>query len=178
MIFAFKLFFYIRLIFFPAPIRIFPTPSKIVVRPSGNAFLHCQAYGKPQPRITWTQDSQPIRSGGKFRVFENGTLIISQVGPEDMGDYMCQADNGVSTPAQRIMMLSLRGKSFTFISIMMLSLRGKSFTFISFMMLSLRGKGPVNIFYWGGWDQCISNYQFEKSICPFAFCTGPPPNRY
>ncbi|XP_033735426.1 papilin-like isoform X3 [Pecten maximus] len=89
-------------------IGIFPTPAKIVVKPGGNAFLHCQAYGTPRPSVSWTQGGTPVQSGGRFAVFDNGTLIISQVNVRDTGDYVCMATNGVSTPAQRIMMLAIR----------------------------------------------------------------------
>ncbi|XP_060068958.1 papilin-like isoform X3 [Ylistrum balloti] len=89
-------------------IGIFPTPAKIVVKPGGNAFLHCQAYGTPRPSVSWTQGGTPVRSVGRFAVFDNGTLIISQVNVQDTGDYVCMATNGVSTPAQRIMMLAIR----------------------------------------------------------------------
>ncbi|XP_021340999.1 papilin-like isoform X4 [Mizuhopecten yessoensis] len=89
-------------------IGIFPTPAKIVVKPGGNAFLHCQAYGTPRPSVSWTKGGNQVLSGGKFAVFDNGTLIISQVNVQDTGDYVCMGSNGVSTPAERIMMLSIR----------------------------------------------------------------------
>ena len=91
------------------PITIFPTPSTIVVRPGENAFLHCQAYGSPQPTVTWTKDGQSIASGGRYYMYQNGTLIISNTQQTDISDYTCTARNGRSSPAQRLVRLSLQG---------------------------------------------------------------------
>ncbi|XP_078313590.1 uncharacterized protein LOC111130469 isoform X3 [Crassostrea virginica] len=90
------------------PITIFPTPAKIVVQPGMNAFLHCQAYGNPRPRVSWSRDGYDVSRDPRFTVYPNGTLIIQRTLEQDMGSYLCVANNGVSTPAQRIVMLQLR----------------------------------------------------------------------
>lgn len=91
------------------PITIFPTPAKIVVQPGMNAFLHCQAYGNPRPRVDWSRDGYDVSRDPRFSVYPNGTLIIQRTLEQDMGSYLCVANNGVSNPAQRIVMLQLRG---------------------------------------------------------------------
>ena len=96
--------------FHTVPITIFPTPAKIVVQPGMNAFLHCQAYGNPRPRVSWSRDGYDVSRDPRFTVYPNGTLIIQRTLEQDMGSYLCVANNGVSTPAQRIVMLQLRGK--------------------------------------------------------------------
>uniref|UniRef100_K1PKN2 Papilin n=1 Tax=Magallana gigas TaxID=29159 RepID=K1PKN2_MAGGI len=90
------------------PITIFPTPAKIVVQPGMNAFLHCQAYGNPRPRVAWSRDGYDVSRDPRFSVYPNGTLIIQRTLEQDMGSYLCVANNGVSNPAQRIVMLQLR----------------------------------------------------------------------
>ncbi|KAL3875221.1 hypothetical protein ACJMK2_038145 [Sinanodonta woodiana] len=90
------------------PIRILPTPDTIIVKPGHTAFLHCQAQGSPQPRISWTKSNDPIRSGGRFNVFENGTLLIARTQPEDIDFYVCRAENGISVAVQRTVRLSLK----------------------------------------------------------------------
>ncbi|KAK3093856.1 hypothetical protein FSP39_021105 [Pinctada imbricata] len=90
------------------PIGIFPTPPKIEVKPNGNAFLHCQAYGNPRPTVTWTKNGRPLPNDRRYVVYPNGTLIIFNSKQEDMGDYLCVASNGVSSPAQRVVKLNMR----------------------------------------------------------------------
>ncbi|XP_052057673.1 papilin-like isoform X2 [Mytilus californianus] len=90
------------------PITIFPTPATIVVRPGDNAFLHCQAYGSPQPTITWTKSGQRVANTGRFYVYPNGTLIITDTQQADIDDYTCTARNGRSSPVQRLVRLSLQ----------------------------------------------------------------------
>ncbi|KAK3581415.1 hypothetical protein CHS0354_016277 [Potamilus streckersoni] len=90
------------------PIRILPTPDTIIVKPGHTAFLHCQAQGNPQPRISWTKKNELIQSGGRFNVFENGTLLIAHTQPEDIDFYVCRAENGISVAVQRTVRLSLK----------------------------------------------------------------------
>lgn len=101
-------------ILFSVPLGIFPTPKTIIVRPGENAFLHCQAYGSPQPSVSWSRyknNAVISISDGRFFVFKNGTLIIYNVREEDKDVYVCVASNGVSSPAQRILKLEIRGKT-------------------------------------------------------------------
>ncbi|CAC5396232.1 unnamed protein product [Mytilus coruscus] len=90
------------------PITIFPTPATIVVRPGDNAFLHCQAYGSPQPTITWTKSGQSVANTGRYYVYPNGTLIITDTQQADIDDYTCTARNGQASPVQRLVRLSLQ----------------------------------------------------------------------
>ncbi|KAL5008286.1 hypothetical protein ScPMuIL_013867 [Solemya velum] len=89
------------------PIGIFPTPEQIIVRPGQPAFLHCQVYGQPRPDVSWSKGSSPITNSGRYKVFDNGTLIIDHVQEGDRGDYECVAVNGISNPVRRTISLSL-----------------------------------------------------------------------
>ena len=97
-------------IFIPVPIGILPGPDTIMVKPNHMAFLHCEVYGNPKPMVSWRKNGLSIMSDGRYEVFRNGTLLIRRTEEDDMGSYTCEADNGVSTPVQNSMKLTLRGK--------------------------------------------------------------------
>ncbi|XP_053376969.1 papilin-like [Mercenaria mercenaria] len=90
------------------PIGILPGPDKIMVKPNRQAFLHCEVYGNPKPRVSWQKSLTDIRSGGHYETFSNGTLLIRRATEEDIDSYTCTADNGVSTPVQKTIKLELR----------------------------------------------------------------------
>lgn len=74
-------------------------------------ILTCHFAGNPTPLVTWSirsrrqrhrvalsfseDDSSEASSpdGGRVRVFNNGTLIVSSVGEDDGGNYSCSATN-------------------------------------------------------------------------------------
>ena len=65
-----------------------------------NITLTCNASGKPQPSVSWTQL-------GRFEVLSNTSSLtivnVSRPGtPENMIQYQCTASNGVETPATDI----------------------------------------------------------------------------
>ena len=49
------------------------------------------------------------RSDGKLAVYGNGTLIITKVGPRDVGTYECLADNGIAGTLRRKIDVQIRG---------------------------------------------------------------------
>ncbi|KAH3844436.1 inactive tyrosine-protein kinase 7-like [Dreissena polymorpha] len=79
-----------------------------MVKPSSQAFLHCEVYGNPKPSVSWTKNGSPLRSSSRYETFSNGTLLIRSATPGDADSYTCRADNGVSTPVDRTIKLSLR----------------------------------------------------------------------
>ena len=91
------------------PLRIQSSPEKIIVKPGENAFLHCQVFGNPQPRVTWTKNGRKVVTNGRHHAFDNGTLIITTVREHDIGDYECRADNGISGSATRTVALVIKG---------------------------------------------------------------------
>ena len=67
--------------------------------------IQCPTSGVPTPTVTWTKDGQVIPNGGKYKVQEDGSLVISEAGGDDNGKYTCTADsvagkNSVSSMVQ------------------------------------------------------------------------------
>ncbi|KAL8614574.1 hypothetical protein ACOMHN_066716 [Nucella lapillus] len=83
------------------PLSILQTPPSITVGPGVNAYLHCQAFGTPSPSVAWSYRGNPIYSGGRMVVFNNGTLLVSVVTERDAGSYTCTAQNGVDNPLSK-----------------------------------------------------------------------------
>ncbi|XP_050294550.1 uncharacterized protein LOC126734833 isoform X2 [Anthonomus grandis grandis] len=63
--------------------------------------LYCSATGNPSPKITWQRlDGKPINRGAWQDSHVTGsTLNITTVNREDMGKYLCTADNGIPPAA-------------------------------------------------------------------------------
>ncbi|XP_050455183.1 uncharacterized protein LOC126853449 [Cataglyphis hispanica] len=72
----------------------------ISVQEGKNIRLRCAASGKPQPVIQWTRIDDSMIPMGTWQVnsIKNPTFNISVVTREHMGDYVCNANNGI-TPA-------------------------------------------------------------------------------
>ncbi|KAH3848603.1 uncharacterized protein LOC127874886 [Dreissena polymorpha] len=90
------------------PIVVLSGPDTIMVKPSNQAFLHCEVYGNPKPSVSWTKNGSPLRSRSRYKTFSNGTLLVRSATPGDADSYTCRADNGVSSPVERTIKLSLR----------------------------------------------------------------------
>ena len=92
------------------PVTFGEMQSVVTVDYGGTAMLHCMAYGKPTPRITWLKGGAEVFYDGT-RVLQaaNNTLIIRSATPADQGDYICEARNDVGRPEQRIIVLSIQG---------------------------------------------------------------------
>lgn len=62
-------------------------------------FLHCLTDGSPRPNILWTTPggqvlSQP-QTTGRYRLMDNGTIVIHHTKLHDQGNYICRAKNTV-----------------------------------------------------------------------------------
>ncbi|KAM7412990.1 hypothetical protein PAMA_020396 [Pampus argenteus] len=83
---------------------ILTRPRGIIRSVSGEPlFLHCLSDGSPKPRIYWTMPGGHTLTGpqvlGRFRLLENGTLIIGDTTVLDRGNYICRARNDVGEAA-------------------------------------------------------------------------------
>jgi hypothetical protein len=70
-----------------------------------SAEFSCQVSGSPEPLIEWLHNGEKISpSSSRFSAFFSGgraTLKISEVQPEDEGEYSCRASNSAGTESTK-----------------------------------------------------------------------------
>ncbi|XP_035227979.1 neuroglian-like isoform X2 [Stegodyphus dumicola] len=83
--------FYLNVLALPPTITERPDPvtSSVV---SSMVTLRCRVFGAPNPKIKWLRENQELK-GDRFQVQENGDLEITDVRPQDEGEYTCYATN-------------------------------------------------------------------------------------
>ncbi|CAL4087963.1 unnamed protein product, partial [Meganyctiphanes norvegica] len=87
-------------------------PQDAAATLGGVAVIPCYAQGFPKPTVTWRRQqgdvinqygnsglSQGLGSGS--RVVANGSLVLTNVRPDDEGRYVCEAVNGVGAGLTR-----------------------------------------------------------------------------
>ncbi|XP_041119579.1 obscurin-like protein 1 isoform X2 [Polyodon spathula] len=78
--------------------RFLAYPRPLVVQSGTDAALKCQIAGDPRPAVIWERANKKLHPDGRYRLFEDGNvynLIISRVGAEDSGQYICKAKNSI-----------------------------------------------------------------------------------
>eukprot|EP00095_Tigriopus_kingsejongensis_P011549 maker-scaffold33_size549341-snap-gene-4.31 protein:Tk11549 transcript:maker-scaffold33_size549341-snap-gene-4.31-mRNA-1 annotation:"PREDICTED: lachesin-like" len=87
------------------------TSSDVTVSEGQNAILFCQAYGQPVPSLIWRKENgKPfiIKDGPtkkKVNEYRGEELHLHKIKREDMGAFMCIANNGVPpTVSQRVVL--------------------------------------------------------------------------
>uniref|UniRef100_A0A4W2HFN1 Protein tyrosine kinase 7 (inactive) n=1 Tax=Bos indicus x Bos taurus TaxID=30522 RepID=A0A4W2HFN1_BOBOX len=71
-------------------------PERTTVYQGHTALLRCEAQGDPKPLIQWKGKDRildPTKLGPRMHIFQNGSLVIHDVAPEDSGRYTCIAGN-------------------------------------------------------------------------------------
>nr|XP_055119115.1 inactive tyrosine-protein kinase 7 isoform X5 [Symphalangus syndactylus] len=71
-------------------------PERTTVYQGHTALLQCEAQGDPKPLIQWKGKDRildPTKLGPRMHIFQNGSLVIHDVAPEDSGRYTCIAGN-------------------------------------------------------------------------------------
>ena len=71
--------------------------------------IQCPTSGVPTPTVTWTKDGQQIPNGGKYKVQEDGSLVINEADGDDNGQYTCTADS-VAGKDSKSSMVKINGK--------------------------------------------------------------------
>uniref|UniRef100_UPI00358F47A4 limbic system-associated membrane protein-like isoform X5 n=1 Tax=Myxine glutinosa TaxID=7769 RepID=UPI00358F47A4 len=84
------------------PPQIYNMTGDITTDEMSNVSLHCRATGNPEPQVTWKRILPP---GHEWRRSE---VNLPSVMRKDAGTYECSARNGVTTPARRQMILTIR----------------------------------------------------------------------
>ncbi|XP_042343288.1 immunoglobulin superfamily member 10 [Plectropomus leopardus] len=77
---------------------ILTRPRGIIRAMSGEPlFLHCLSEGNPRPRIYWTIPGGHTLTRpqvlGRYKLLENGTLIVQDTTLHDRGNYICRAQS-------------------------------------------------------------------------------------
>ncbi|XP_058827273.1 tyrosine-protein kinase-like otk [Topomyia yanbarensis] len=73
----------------------------------GTVHIHCVATGDPKPTVQWDKDLQYLHSSNqseenRFRILENGTLVLSEVHLEDDGKYGCTIGNSAGLKREEV----------------------------------------------------------------------------
>ena len=55
--------------------------------------IQCPTSGVPTPTVTWTKDGEEILNDGRYRIQDDGTLLINEALEEDSARYACIADS-------------------------------------------------------------------------------------
>uniref|UniRef100_A0A182VZ42 Interference hedgehog n=1 Tax=Anopheles minimus TaxID=112268 RepID=A0A182VZ42_9DIPT len=76
--------------------RAFTLPQNVSVLPGDTVLLECPGVGNPVPVPAWTR-ANGIPLNGRARIQDYG-LQLSNVHPEDEGQYMCRLQNGIDPP--------------------------------------------------------------------------------
>lgn len=87
--------------------------GSIQVVEMGTVFIHCVATGDPKPTIQWDKDLQYLHSTNqseedRFRILENGTLVLMEVRLEDDGKYGCTIGNSAGLKREEVHLVVLR----------------------------------------------------------------------
>ena len=68
----------------------------------GNAELYCDYKGNPIATISWIKNNEPIKYSEKFMItyaienhFNRSTLTVKDIAMEDLGEYLCRAENSI-----------------------------------------------------------------------------------
>ncbi|XP_064487530.1 cell adhesion molecule Dscam2-like [Ornithodoros turicata] len=72
--------------------------------------IDCFATGSPSAKMRWlrleegSENTRELRISGRPRVVAhfNGTLVISVLNFQDIGRYVCEADNGIPPPLRKV----------------------------------------------------------------------------
>ncbi|XP_055532558.1 tyrosine-protein kinase-like otk isoform X2 [Wyeomyia smithii] len=73
----------------------------------GTVHIHCVATGDPKPTIQWDKDLQYLHSSNqseenRYRILDNGTLMLSEVHLEDDGKYGCTIGNSAGLKREEV----------------------------------------------------------------------------
>ena len=75
------------------------------------AVLECSPpRGHPEPEVKWRRNDEIIAIDGRIRISGSGNLVISDLQPEDAGNYQCVAQNMAGQRESTVAQLNVRGK--------------------------------------------------------------------
>ena len=73
--------------------------------------LHCAAVSVPTPSITWLKDNKPLhlQTTDRINITDDGTLVIRDATPQDVGEYQCVGNNPAGTATGLVVLWSEGG---------------------------------------------------------------------
>ncbi|XP_031782439.1 contactin [Nasonia vitripennis] len=86
-----------------------PLEPETYAAEGGNVTLICNPEAAPRPKFTWKKDGNVLGSGGRRRITDTGSLIISPVSRDDEGTYVCQVSNEYGNDESRGRLIVLNG---------------------------------------------------------------------
>ena len=78
--------------------------------------IQCPTSGIPKPTVTWTKDGQEILIGDRYKVKDDGSLLISEADEVDNARYTCTAGS-VSGKDSASSTVKVVGKKITVIAV-------------------------------------------------------------
>ncbi|KAM9256723.1 LOW QUALITY PROTEIN: hemicentin-2 [Cariama cristata] len=91
------------------PPAIAPGPSNLTLMAQQPATLGCDAWGSPEPHISWEKDGHPLNPHlppGAYSLQSSGSLLITSPGPRDEGRFECIATNAAGE-ARKVFLVSI-----------------------------------------------------------------------
>ena len=86
------------------PPKIKVIRSKISVEIDQTVTIPCFVSGLPEPKITWSKDSQTIENFDRHFIDARNSLTIQSAILEDGGIYICHAENQAGEDFQKIIL--------------------------------------------------------------------------
>ena len=85
------------------PVIIPDQPNRLERRINSAIKIDCKAYGTPLPEISWYKDGRRIQQyENGYTILPNGTLLISNLQPNDNGLYECWAMSESGNATQEV----------------------------------------------------------------------------
>ncbi|XP_014486409.1 PREDICTED: peroxidasin homolog [Dinoponera quadriceps] len=82
--------------------RIMQGPTDARVRVGDTIAFTCRVTGEPRPKIKWMRDSNEVgEDGERYVIRGDGTLVITDVTEQDVGEYECVASSGMGSTKSR-----------------------------------------------------------------------------
>ncbi|KXJ83484.1 hypothetical protein RP20_CCG003257 [Aedes albopictus] len=87
--------------------------GSIQVAEMGTVFIHCVATGDPKPTVQWDKDLQYLHSSNqteeeRYRILDNGTLVLTEVHLDDDGNYGCTIGNSAGLKREEVHLIVKR----------------------------------------------------------------------
>ncbi|EFN71841.1 Down syndrome cell adhesion molecule [Camponotus floridanus] len=143
-------------------------PQEVATLLGNPLNVHCEAKGFPPPHITWlrakgkmSNDYQPLVDGsdGRLTILPNGSLWTASASPQDEGQYLCRANNGIGSGLSKVIYVSVHEPArFEFQSENVTIRRGESVT----IDCTVIGDNPIEVQWMHNSDRLdMSNHRLS-----------------